>query len=133
MEESMTSGPATVSTTLPTTLMESAWSPILDGALRERALAAVQAIADSLQPPLPASPLNPSLSGGQAGLALFYAYLAQVRSGGDEETARRFLGSAIDAHLTSPMRPTFYGGFTGVAWTVEHLHAQLFDSDDEDP
>src|SRR5438552_3119717 len=101
MKEDMTFDPATMpammATTMPATTIDRAWSPILDDALRERALDAVQAIADRLRQPLPEADLNASLAGGQAGLALLYAYLARTRQGGDEaETAGQFLVDALE-------------------------------------
>lgn len=123
----MTVNTATVSATSS----NNAWSPILDDALRAQVLKSVQEIADSLPQFIPA---HASLAGGLAGLAVFQAYLAQTRNDDDAaQTAGRLLVSALEQTATTPMPPSLYGGFTGVAWAVEHLSAQLLDTDDDDP
>ena len=107
------------------------WKPVLDGDLRERALAATYEIAEALRK---RSIKDPSLASGKAGLAIFYAYLAKARSGcGDKQTARRFLNEAADAVSAQRMTPDLFGGFTGVAWAMAHLEGQAVDFYDEDP
>ena len=65
--------------------MQTDWVPLLDGALRDRALEAVLAIADALRaegissdPRSAADADAASLADGDAGLAIFFAYLAQA-------------------------------------------------------
>src|SRR5215467_12930348 len=77
------------------------WRPLLEGVWQERALEAVQGIADSLRAgcpawTAPAAAVGPSLAGGAAGLALFFAYLAASRPGEeDEAAARHWLDQAL--------------------------------------
>lgn len=107
------------------------WHSLLQGRLRGEALKAAQSIAEGLRKQ---AVRDPSLAGGKAGLAIFYAYLAKVRSGcGDKKTARRFLNEAADAVSAQRMSADLFGDFTGVAWTMAHLEGRLLDSDDEDP
>ena len=122
------------------------WGPILTGELDERAQEAVQAIADRLDE-MPADwvpddlpePLqdgaknNASLAGGRAGLAVFYGYLAQAWSRErDRRRAGQLLEEAIDLMAGAKLLPSFYAGFTGVAWAAEHLQRGLLDPDEED-
>ena len=107
------------------------WKRILSDRLREHALEATYAIAENL----PERRLkDASLCQGKAGLAIFYAYLAETRSGcSDEKTGLQFLHQAADAIAWHRMSPGFFGGFTGVAWMMEHLEGRLLESDGEDP
>jgi lantibiotic modifying enzyme len=107
-----------------------AWRPILSGTIADEALQAVDAIAESV-PSIasPPTPRNPSLSRGQAGLALFYAWLARARHTSQADVlAWRYLDQAIEAVSTQAMNPSLYGGFTGVAWVAEQVD-HLLDSD----
>jgi class I lanthipeptide synthase len=119
----------------------STWSPLLDGDLRERAVEAVVAIAESLcadgtaHPPQPSLEVDAaSLASGDAGLALFFAYLARsgLTSHGPER-AEHFLDRAQAALATADMTPSLYMGFTGIAWATEHLNTHILDSIDDDP
>jgi len=106
------------------------WKPVLEGPLRERALAVTYSIAESLRR---RALREASLSGGTAGLAILYAYLARARSGyGDQEIAMKFLSKAGGAMAATRMSPFFFGGFTGIAWVVADLERRLFDSESED-
>ncbi len=111
-----------------------AWSPLVEGEAAARARAAAEAIARDLSGAPRAAP-GPSLSGGQAGLALFFAYLeGSLGQAGAGELAQRHLERAIDdlAELPAPAAG-LYGGFAGVAWVTEHLAAGEASSADEDP
>jgi lantibiotic biosynthesis protein len=116
------------------------WRPILDGELGEAATEALQEIAADLLVPHPKltsdqGARDTSLAGGKAGMAVFYTYLSQTLPNSDSEqsTALVLLEEAIDALTSVPMHPSLYGGFTGTAWTVEHLQGRLLDPDEEDP
>ena len=112
---------------------DSSWRPILDGALRERAFAAIQAISDSLRGASFDKIQDVSLASGHAGLAVLYAYLDLTQpEEGYDETAVQFLRLAIDALSASAMLPSLYEGFTGIAWAVEHLKGGPLDPDEED-
>jgi class I lanthipeptide synthase len=97
------------------------WYPLLHGDLAVAARQAVLDIAADLEGEHGAR--NGSLADGYAGQALFFHYLARFT--GEEkhaELAARSLDAAIDALATGPpMDPGLYSGFTGVAWTAEHL------------
>ncbi len=107
-----------------------AWQPILAGELGARAERVVLELAEALAEPGFISPV--SLAGGAPGLALFFAYLGRSRPGeGHEERASRLLDQAIDAVGAAPVDASLYGGFTGVAWTAEHLAASHLVGDDD--
>lgn len=118
--------------------MNSTWRPLLEDSAAERALEAARAIADSLPAAEAPPPLrHASLAGGQAGQALFYAYLSMVTE--DEAAADMSAGlldQASEQLAETPLPATLYTGFPGVAWTLEHLQGRLFEpagEDDEDP
>jgi lantibiotic modifying enzyme len=108
------------------------WQPILTGNLAREACAAVRAISDALYPePAP----RPGIASGEAGLALFWAYLARAGGGREhEETALRFVERSIDAVADQWLPANLYGGYPGIAWLVEHLQGTLLSAEDgEDP
>jgi len=111
---------------------------LLDGALRNRALEVVDEITDNLRADWPPSGdrivvASPSLAGGAAGLVVLFAYLADARSGTDDEAAAaRWLDQAIDAVSDQPMEASLYGGLTGVGWAAAHLGKLLPGLDRED-
>jgi lantibiotic biosynthesis protein len=76
------------------------------------------------------SPSNPSLAGGTAGVALFFAYRAgrgdAPGAAGDSDAAGVLLERTIEALATTPLAPDLFGGFAGVAWTAEHLYGPRF-------
>src|SRR5690349_12893352 len=126
-------------TTAPTRhLLTSRWSPLLGGRVRERAVEAILAIAESLDPHSVAMAPDSnaadaaSLASGTAGLALFFAYLAQsgltTRAA---EPAEHFLDRSQGIVATTDMTPSLYGGFSGVAWATEHLNAYILGSDED--
>jgi len=127
---------------LMSTETPSSWSPILPPDAAARALRVVDEIAadarKSLDEPRPdaASWLRrgPSLAGGDAGLAYFFTYLDQIRPGqGYDDAAMELLERAIDATGNLQAPPGLYSGFSGVAWTLEHLRGRLFEDEGEDP
>lgn len=94
------------------------WSALLDGRARGTAVDRVRAIAAALRSVTPA---EPSLAGGAAGVALFFAYLAQVT--GDEadgEAALRFLEYALEQQDGGTLHASLFEGFTGAAWVLAH-------------
>lgn len=115
--------------------MDSNWRPLLQGSQADQALRTVREIADAL--PAAANALaefrQASLAGGRAGEALFYGYLALHT--GDESAANlaaERLDQSVEALASTPMSPSLYSGFPGVAWTLEHLQRRLFESNPED-
>ena len=122
---------------------QSAWSPILTAEAADRALRVVEDIAADLRQTL-AEPRpkeipvwhrrGPSLAGGDAGLASFFAYLDRARPDqGYDDIAMELLERAIDTTGEVQAPPGFYSGFSGVAWTLEHLRGRLFEDEGEDP
>ena len=117
------------------------WSPILTGALAADARDAVRAIGDALRTAAPSvgpdgdpgAASEPSLSGGRAGQAVLYAYLAKAGLAADaRQTSKAFLDEAARFVSDVPLPPWFYQGFPGVAWAVAHLD-DAEDEGDGDP
>jgi lantibiotic modifying enzyme len=103
------------------TSAENRWRPILSGEMADRALQAVDAIAERI-PPIASARLerDPSLSRGRAGLALLYTWLARAgRTPHADVIAQQYLDEAIEAVSRQALKPALYGGFTGVAWAAE--------------
>jgi lantibiotic modifying enzyme len=117
-------------------MREERWSPILEDGAGEAALAVAHDIALALAASSrPAATPDLSLHGGDAGEALFFAYLALAFPGeGHEEAAARRLERAIAALADQPTGPTLCEGFAGVAWATTHLQGLLdLDAFDADP
>ncbi|HSF44247.1 MAG TPA: lanthionine synthetase C family protein [Thermoanaerobaculia bacterium] len=108
------------------------WSPILEGEEAARATAAVDAVAAALgHAPLPDRNAGASLAGGEAGVALFFAFLDRARPGaGYGEIAEQRLEKAIEALSSSTQSVGLYSGFTGVSWVLEHLQDGPAEEDD---
>jgi len=120
--------------------MDRTWHPLLEGPLADRMSSTLREIAAALPGAVSKREALPaSLASGLAGQALFYAYLAL--STADESAADHaadLLERATEELASSPMPPTLYSGFPGVAWTMEHLQGRLFENGDgeeaeEDP
>ncbi len=102
------------------TVRETAWQQLLDGELADRADEAVTAIAEALAAIGDVPPA--SLDRGGPGIALFFAYLDRVRPDqGHDERAHRLLDDAFDRVAAGPIGPSLFAGFSGVAWTTEHI------------
>ena len=115
------------------------WRPLLEGDLAAQAWETVGAIAQALESWSPGGPEagqredGVSIGGGATGRALFHGYLAHAGGPGAERHAARaeqLLEEAIEALATTPLLPTLYSGFTGVAWAVEHLGGLAGDSEE---
>lgn len=108
------------------------WRPILAGSLAERARETVGQFAESLGQFVDEPLGNFSLGEGDAGMALFYAYLART-TGEDahDAPARRYLERAVAALSETRVAPDLYAGFCGVAWAVEHLATAGTDADED--
>lgn len=118
------------------------WSPILPPETADRALRLAEEIAadlrdvfaESQEQPDSWTRRGPGLAGGDAGQACFFTYLDQARPDhGYEDTAMELLERSIEATGSMQAPPSLYGGFGGVAWTLEHLRGRLFEEDGEDP
>src|SRR5579862_8298496 len=65
---------------------------------------------------------DPCLAGGLAGLAMTHAALdAAFPGAGHRARAARALGRACDLLPTTPLSPSLFSGFSGVAWVAEVL------------
>lgn len=118
-------------------MAENTWQPIVvDGPRADAVHDALRAIARDLRPePLLATGWrsSPGLPGGCAGLALLYGYLART----DFEPSmisvcEEWIERAINGLAEVPLTAALHGGFTGVAWTNEHLGNLFPDEDAED-
>jgi hypothetical protein len=109
------------------------WQPLLQGAWKERAAESVQAILDDLSAPGRSPPVDPSLAGGAAGLALLHGYLAETRGGQDHAAvAADCLRRATAAVADNPTSASLHCGLTGVGWAVGHLGDRLPGLDGEE-
>ena len=121
----------------------STWSPILPPDTADRALRVVETIAADLRAALSAPRpeslswvrRGPSLAGGDAGQAFFFTYLDLASPGrGYDDDAMLLLERATEATAEIQSPPSLYSGFSGVAWTLEHLRGRLFEvHPQEDP
>ena len=102
------------------------WRPVLEGAQRRRALAAVGDIATALTVHARRESLDASLAGGHAGLAVACAYLARAGFG-DRRAAAKHLERAARIMSAESVGPSLHGGDTGVAWASAHLKMQPSD------
>ncbi|HSS52315.1 MAG TPA: lanthionine synthetase C family protein [Thermoanaerobaculia bacterium] len=112
----------------------SSWRPILAPETAERALQVVGEIAADLKSRIASSSLgvSPGLAGGESGFALFFAYLDQARPGeGFDDLAVELLERSIQATAENPLMPSLYSGFSGVAWTLEHLAGKLYEEGED--
>jgi hypothetical protein len=107
------------------------WRPLVSDATQVRALRSVDAITESIAALAP-DEKDPSLAGGQAGLAVLYASLARAGRGRQaEDLAWQCLDRAIEAVATEVMDSSFWEGFAGIAWAAE-LVGHLLDAGGED-
>src|SRR3712207_4817664 len=111
--------------------VEAGWRPLVSGATRQEALQAVDAIAESVTSLSPGE-RDPSLAGGQAGLALLYAGLAKEgRSPQAHDLAWECLDRAIESVATGSMGSSLWEGFTGIAWAANLVERLLEDGGED--
>lgn len=126
----------------PTDLHPRSWQPLLSGEDADRVRKALESVAGALSEEAAEilegthESRRPSLAAGDAGIGLFFAYLALATQEETEanrwaDEAVRFVDRAADALSSSVTPPELYSGFTGVAWTLEHLDGLLFENDDD--
>ena len=124
----------------PVDLRSRSWKALLTGEDAERARRALVSVAGDLSERADEflqdtrETRRPSLAGGDAGIGLFFAYLAlsteeEAEANRWADEALRFVDRAADALSSSVTPPELYSGFTGVAWTLEHLDGLLFEND----
>lgn len=105
------------------------WRAVADPETARRCWGVIQEIERCLGEHLPAE-TNPSLSGGKAGLAVFFAYLDAARQGSEaSDLVFDALGQSIEALSQSTLQPALYGGFSGIGWAVEHLTRRFYEED----
>lgn len=106
------------------------WPPILWDRAAERAWCAIDAIAGRLAD-APEPEGRGSLATGDAGIALFFAYLHRARPArGFDELARRRLDRAVDWLRAEPVAAHLHSGAAGVAWVLAHVAEDVsFDID----
>jgi lantibiotic modifying enzyme len=111
---------------------------LLSGTQAERAREVILAIADDLRsycrsadPDLQsgeANSLPPTLAGGEAGIAVFFAHLSREIPGrGFELDAANLLARAAEGAAEKRLGSGLYGGFTGIAWAIAHLQNEGFE------
>ncbi len=115
----------------PATSSRGKWRPILEGELRENALASAQAIAAALEHQPHTSP--PPTGMQLAEQALLNAYLGFSGLGDRHfERSTQLLERAIDAVAQTATRPSLYGGFVGVAWVLHHVQGHELSTIEEE-
>jgi hypothetical protein len=96
------------------------WTPVLRGPLREAALASAARLVACL-PAHAAAGRDPAV---HAGVALFLRYASRAVARPDlASVATGCAQRAVELLAARPLSPALYGGFTGVAWMVQHLFA----------
>ena len=94
----------------------------IDEATKNRALAAVHAIADDLVVCAGRKAMSPYLATGDAGLALFFFhYGAAFDSTQHTRLAYALIERATLATAAAPSPAALYNGFLGVAWVADHM------------
>ncbi|HSS48091.1 MAG TPA: lanthionine synthetase LanC family protein, partial [Thermoanaerobaculia bacterium] len=131
---------------------ESSWQPLIAGKLAASVLEAVEDIANDLCAVAPAPPpgmgaaeaalWQAALASGDAGRALFFAYLdfhCEAARAGDacllpDDYAARAVerrDRAIDGLEAGQPHAGLFAGLPGIAWVAEHLRGRLFDQEAE--
>ncbi|HEX3129411.1 MAG TPA: lanthionine synthetase C family protein [Thermoanaerobaculia bacterium] len=107
------------------------WKPFIDAETARRCWDVIGEIERSLL--VEGTGEAHSLSGGSAGIGVFFAYLDAARggSGPAADTALEAIGRSIDALGESVLPPNLYSGFTGIGWAVEHLARRFFGADED--
>lgn len=102
------------------------WEPILEGDLRAAASDALCDIAHALPAP-GLEGTDATLGSGEAGFAVFHAYLGKCGLSAPADAERHgdlmlaHLQSALDKLPTIVDRLDLFSGFMGVAWAANHL------------
>jgi lantibiotic modifying enzyme len=109
------------------------WRPLLEESGRQHAVATVDRLAREL-PRDTAAEADGSLSGGAAGVSLFFAYRSgSVGDDTDGDTALGLAERALQGAAARPRDPVLHGGYLGIGWTLAHLERLFVDIGDEDP
>jgi lantibiotic modifying enzyme len=112
---------------------------VLEGPLADRARDAIAAIARDVGriSPAPASSLEArlpySLAYGQAGVSLFFSYLAaSCQDAGAADQARATLEESLIALAEVDMTPDLFRGLAGIGWVFSHTRDWLWARDAEE-
>ncbi len=98
------------------------WAPLWEGPEAAAAEEALRDIIAAVTEPTD----RPDLAGGNAGFALLHSYLEEAHPGaGHAARALALLEKSIEDLGGKVMGPGLYGGFTGIAWTVDQLQSHL--------
>lgn len=107
-----------------------AWVPLLEGELAERAHDALEELGDALLAAPARTTHGPGLGPGSIGVALAHAYLDEVRpERGHLDRAGELLVDALDWFTGQPLVPWLYEGWTGLAFVLEHFARNFFELD----
>lgn len=111
------------------------WTPSLEYALQDHCIGLSNAIAEALKQSAGKWFRNASLGSGLSGLALLYAYRAQMPGAEKQEaqTAVRYLEQALELAGDLDSGPHLFTGLPGVLWTVEYFKGRLVDPNSPDP
>jgi hypothetical protein len=103
------------------------WQPLLEDALQDRVLEAVQAIVEHVVTRGPELGDDHSLAGGTTGLAILHAYatLTGCQDQAHAAVAVRCLEHAVAAMRSNAAQASLYDGLTGVGWAIAHLDGRL--------
>ncbi|WP_309896447.1 lanthionine synthetase C family protein [Archangium sp.] len=112
---------------------EGSWRPLLEGGLAEQARQTIMDIVEALEAgEVEPARDDPSLAGGEPGLALFHSVMERVRPGeGHARRALECLERAFESVAALGRGPTLFTGYPGVGWVAEHLRGHLFDAEDD--
>jgi hypothetical protein len=100
------------------------WSPVLDGALGERALAAARRLGDSLRGEVAAIREGRTPVALAPDLALLFGYLdVAFPGGGYDVVSDEALQLGAEWITGQPTPLNLHGGLLGVAWASNHLEA----------
>jgi lantibiotic biosynthesis protein len=109
---------------------DTAWVPILEADDCARAAAAVAGLRARVDAARRDDFLDPSLSAGCAGVAVFYGELARLAAAADV-AAEAWLDRAGELLASSMLGASLYAGFPGIGWAADVL-AELRGRGDED-
>lgn len=109
------------------------WRPLLEGEEAAQAWQAILEVAAALRGPVDERlAADPTVASGNAGIALFYSYLAQALA--DDawaDAAVEAFDRMVEAVPAASLPPGLWSGLLGVGWTIEHLRGRLFAAGDE--
>lgn len=103
------------------------WHPILEEAAALNVMCVVQDIASALIKMPVSQSEEIGLSGGIAGRALFFSYLAQVTERPDyRAVAEKLIGTVYDRLPETTTRAGLYAGFPGIVWAIVKAERYLY-------